>query len=234
MPLSMSRLMPDSPIEGDTRARLLEAGLRLFATRGYDSVSTRELAKMAGVNIAAIAYHFGGKQDLYHAVARQQVSETDPIAGPVVTRVATALAETQGDPAKLSGIAEMLVNGLLRAFTQSERMRLRAALILRELANPTSGFDIMFKGRIEPMHKAITELTAVALGLDPLDEKALVRGHAVTGQILFFFIGRVVLFARTGWSDFGEAEVDLVCREVTDSVVASLGLPPIDRTEETK
>lgn len=231
---AMTQLIPDTPIEGDTRERLLEAGLRLFATRGYDSVSTRELAKTAGVNIAAIAYHFGGKQDLYHAVAQQQVAETDPIAGPVTVQVQAALAETRGEPAKLSRVVEMLVTGLLRAFTLNDRMRLRAALILRELANPTSGFNILFKGRIEPMHKAITGLVAAVLGRDPQDVATMVRGHAVAGQILFFFIGRVVLFARTGWKDFGEDELDLVCREATDSVIASLGLPALDRTEDSK
>ena len=43
----------------DTRERLLSAGERLFATRGIDAVSVRDITDAAGANLAAINYHFG-------------------------------------------------------------------------------------------------------------------------------------------------------------------------------
>ncbi len=41
---------------------------KLFAEKGFDAVSTREIARMAHVNIAMIAYYFGSKEKLYEAV----------------------------------------------------------------------------------------------------------------------------------------------------------------------
>ncbi len=212
-------------IEGDTRERLLEAGLWLFALHGFDSVSTRQLARTAGVNIAAIAYHFGGKKELYHAVAEQQVKETDSIISPVAARLQAALKDAKGNREALAEIVGDLVLSLLRAFTGSDRMRLRGALIMREYALPTSAFEILFKGRIEPLHKAITALTAAALGRSPEDPATVVRAHAVVGQMIIFFIARIVLFARLGWTAYGEAEFEMIRREATESVLASLGLP---------
>ncbi len=51
-----------------TRGRLLASGLRLFALQGFARTSTRELAEDAGVNVAAISYHFGDKAGLYLAL----------------------------------------------------------------------------------------------------------------------------------------------------------------------
>lgn len=55
----------------DTRERLLLAGETIFASAGVAGARTRDLAAMAGVDQKLIAYHFGGKQGLYHAVLRQ-------------------------------------------------------------------------------------------------------------------------------------------------------------------
>ena len=48
-----------------SRDALLKAATELFSSRGYDAVSTRELAESAGVNLAAIKYHFGSKANLF-------------------------------------------------------------------------------------------------------------------------------------------------------------------------
>ncbi|MEV6971768.1 helix-turn-helix domain-containing protein [Hamadaea sp. NPDC051192] len=53
-----------------SRDRVLEAATRLFAERGYDGTSTREIGRASGLNIATVAYHVGAKADLYREVMR--------------------------------------------------------------------------------------------------------------------------------------------------------------------
>ena len=53
----------------------------MFGQAGYDAVSTRTLADAAGVNVALINYHFGGKQALY-------IGAIDHIVGIVQPRLA--------------------------------------------------------------------------------------------------------------------------------------------------
>ncbi|MCY0854096.1 TetR/AcrR family transcriptional regulator [Cupriavidus sp. D39] len=48
-----------------TRAEILGIALEQFSTRGFDAVSLREIAEMAGVNHAMIRYYFGGKESLW-------------------------------------------------------------------------------------------------------------------------------------------------------------------------
>jgi AcrR family transcriptional regulator len=47
------------------RDALLEAAKQLFIAKGYEAVSTREIAELAGVNLGAIQYHFGSKAKLF-------------------------------------------------------------------------------------------------------------------------------------------------------------------------
>ncbi|WP_026413086.1 TetR/AcrR family transcriptional regulator [Actinomadura oligospora] len=64
--------MSAQPDDGSSRReRILSAATTLFAERGYDATSTRAIADAVGLNIATVAYHVGGKPDLYRAVMRR-------------------------------------------------------------------------------------------------------------------------------------------------------------------
>lgn len=54
-----------------SRERILQAATHLFAEHGYDATSTRTIAEAVGLNIATVAYHVGGKADLYREVMRR-------------------------------------------------------------------------------------------------------------------------------------------------------------------
>jgi len=55
----------------DTRQKLLDAAENLFADNGLEAVSIRDIATEAEVNVAAVNYHFQGKDKLYQEVLRQ-------------------------------------------------------------------------------------------------------------------------------------------------------------------
>jgi AcrR family transcriptional regulator len=64
------------PSEGaDSRERIFLVAERLFADRGFDGVSVRDIAGEAGVNLAAINYHFGSKSALLLDIFRQRTKE---------------------------------------------------------------------------------------------------------------------------------------------------------------
>lgn len=55
--------------ERDTKQRIVEASVYLFGLKGFDGTSTREIAKLAKVNISSLNYHFKSKQTLIQEVA---------------------------------------------------------------------------------------------------------------------------------------------------------------------
>jgi AcrR family transcriptional regulator len=62
-PLELAREAP-----GSTKARILGAAEAVFASRGFEGASTREIAGRAGVNISSLHYHWASKEALYVAV----------------------------------------------------------------------------------------------------------------------------------------------------------------------
>lgn len=49
----------------DSREALIEAAKRVFAVKGYEGATVKDLSDAAGVNVSLVSYHFGGKEGLY-------------------------------------------------------------------------------------------------------------------------------------------------------------------------
>lgn len=58
---------------GSTKERILGAAESLFAQRGFDGASLRQLTSAAGVNLAAVNYHFGSKEKLVEQIFRRRL-----------------------------------------------------------------------------------------------------------------------------------------------------------------
>ena len=59
----------------NTKDAIVNAAGKLFAEHGFEAVSTRMIAKEAGINLRSIHYHFGSKENLYvaaYTVAKDQ------------------------------------------------------------------------------------------------------------------------------------------------------------------
>jgi AcrR family transcriptional regulator len=82
----------------NTKERILHAAEDLFAQHGFAGTSLRQVTSRADVNIAAVNYHFGSKENLVHEVFKHRMDEMSE-------KRLSALSETIArDPADLNGI----------------------------------------------------------------------------------------------------------------------------------
>lgn len=79
---------------------ILKAGLKLFATKGYDKVSVRDIGKEAGVSEAALYKHFKGKEDMALYIFHLIISD-------YTGRIKRMDAETEGAVNKLCRIVDI-------------------------------------------------------------------------------------------------------------------------------
>jgi AcrR family transcriptional regulator len=63
----------------DTRSRLRELALELFAEQGYEKTSLREIAERLGVTKAALYYYFKSKEDIVRSLVEDYVAEVDEL-----------------------------------------------------------------------------------------------------------------------------------------------------------
>ncbi len=66
-------LMAKQSDKEGTKGRILDAAQSLFAQRGFDAVSLRDITAAAGVNVAAVNYHFGSKEGLIEALLMRRM-----------------------------------------------------------------------------------------------------------------------------------------------------------------
>lgn len=122
------RIPATIPKEDDgTRERILRTAEQLFASRGFNEVSVRDLASEAEVNIASIGYHFGGKVGLLSEVYRRNC---EPMIAERLRGLEAAKMLPPSD--RLPAIIEAFIRPALQQ-VHAERgdafMRLRAVLL---------------------------------------------------------------------------------------------------------
>lgn len=93
----------------ETQTKIIEAAECEFAKTGYEGASIREITQRAGVNIAAVNYHFGGKEALFKETVLYRVR---PINRLRLDMLEAALEANAGKPLPLQQIVEIIVRPL--------------------------------------------------------------------------------------------------------------------------
>jgi TetR/AcrR family transcriptional regulator, regulator of cefoperazone and chloramphenicol sensitivity len=225
---------PGRPGGGESRARIVEAAGQLFADRGFEGASVRELAKRAGVNAAAVNYHFGGKEGLYHAVIRKLIDDTEPTFAPMIVRLRDGVTRANGDRAVLAGLAATLVSGLIRNILSSTTLHWQMPILLRESQQPSNAFAMLMRDRIDPVHDAIAELVGAATGYDPKGPEARLMTANIMGQCMSLGAARGVVFARLGWDEYTPERIALIVDTLMPRMLAMLGLAAAPRPAHGK
>ena len=94
-----------------TRARILEAAEGLFAEKGYESTSLREITAKARVNLSSVHYHFGSKEGLIEAVHQQIITTVNRERVEILDELER---ELEGEPLHAEDIVEAYFRPLIR------------------------------------------------------------------------------------------------------------------------
>ncbi len=150
----------------DTKDRILDAAESLFANKGFDATSLRMITAAAGVNLAAVNYHFQSKEALLHAVYARR-------AGPVNARRLELLSAYQSSTSQLA--VEPILDALMRPlFEVGESRECIPRLIVRWIyldSNETSRavfeaqFQTVFVRFREALQNALPHLSDKELTL---------------------------------------------------------------------
>lgn len=65
--------------ETDSKEKIIHAAKKIFATKGFDGTSTREIVAEAGVNISLISYYFKSKESLFFALFDRFLASPDAV-----------------------------------------------------------------------------------------------------------------------------------------------------------
>ncbi|MDX2118286.1 MAG: CerR family C-terminal domain-containing protein [Planctomycetota bacterium] len=163
---------------GSTREAIICAAGELFASRGFDAVTAREVAKRAGVALSAIPYHFRSMENLYREVLLR-ASEVSPQASDL------AEASRQAPPERCLQLA---IRWALKDFACVEHAWI-LPLLAREDLRPSAAFDEVIRRKFAPEWAWLCEVVGRATGQAP-DSTAVRFGASTMYLLLFSLAGR--------------------------------------------
>jgi AcrR family transcriptional regulator len=208
------------------RERILDAALDLFGERGLTGTTVRDIAARAKVNVAAISYHFRGKDELYREVAGMVIGS---IESRVRGRLGKLLERPPADAASALAALEEFAVTIVDVIVGPPEMRRVARFIIREQMQPTFAFEVLF-GVMSRLHFAATRLMALATGLAPESREAMLRVFLLLGQVLFLRIAEAAVLRRIELERYDDAFLSqvkaLVRQNVRAMVLAARGGQP--------
>lgn len=202
----------DDPTDGpDARSRLILAALRLFAEKGYEGATTRDICEAAGANVSAIRYYFGDKAGLYRAAFTEPTGDLPCHAN---------LEAHAGLP-----LPEALVRffrEFLEPLKRGEEARLMMKLRFREMIEPTGAWQAEIDGEIKPLHEALVTLLKRRLGLPRVDADVHRLAFAVIGMAVHFYVGQEVVSAIAPQVLGSAKAVDVLAERLAGYAVAMI------------
>jgi AcrR family transcriptional regulator len=190
----------------------------LFAQKGYQAVSVREITKAARCNLAAVNYHFGNKENLYLEVFRsrwafraRRVQES--------FRKSLAAQDSPSPKAIVRALAQAFLEGPL---TDEERLR-HSQLMTREMTQPTAAFEQVAEQVIQPFFKELADKLGSVLPGELGEEGGMLNVFSIFGMVLYFNFARVAVSRLTGREYDTDFKARLV-EQITEFSLNGLGV----------
>lgn len=197
----------------ETRQRLLEAAIRLFAADGYARVTVRDLAREARTNLAAVNYHFGDKFGLYMEVARAAVGimwSVEDLTGP----------EASDSPEhKLRHYIRTHVSKLTEFPGGASWVH---RLMQHEMAEPTPAAQFIVEHAIRPRMRHLAGVVAEITGWPAGDERVLWGTMMVHTQCLAFLPSSFRTMALSDWMQPPATSIDVMVDHIVAFSMAGL------------
>jgi TetR/AcrR family transcriptional regulator, regulator of cefoperazone and chloramphenicol sensitivity len=197
----------------NTRERLLLAALKSFGHNDFDAVSTREIVEIAGANISAISYHFGGKRGLYLATAEYMAERMQAKMKPLMESIRSQLVYSDKDGCQ--ELLKQLIHGFVHNLLMGEVSEDAAGLIFREQNHPTDAFDFLYDKFMLPMQTIYSMLVARITGADPDAKETMLITHSLLGQIVIYRMGRETILRRLGIKRFSADDVNQIAELIS-------------------
>ena len=130
-------------VSDKTRIRIIRASEKIFAQGGYRAMTLREVTHEAGVNLAAVNYHFGSKSNLMHEMIRERF---EPINQERLQQLEQAIEKYGHVPIPLEEVFNALFRPLLAGVSSTPVADTILIKILSRALTETTDF-------VRKMHK---------------------------------------------------------------------------------
>jgi AcrR family transcriptional regulator len=215
---------PQDAASADTKTRILDAAEAQFMEHGFEATSLRSLTAAAGVNLAAVNYHFGSKEELFQAVLTRRLDPMNQERIELLERMERESGERAPGVEKI--LFAMLIPALRLARDEQRGGKNFLRLLGRAYADPAPFIrhflSAQYAGMIarykEAFHVALPQLTRQELTW---------RLHFVMGALSYTLAGTDALKLFAQVAAFEKYDDELLLQRLAPFLVAGLKAPPL-------
>jgi AcrR family transcriptional regulator len=173
--------------EKATREQLLEAASEVFARRGFDRATGKEICKKARANGAAINYHFGGMDGLYVAVIRDAHNRLA-----TVEELSAAVEGAHDPKEKLRAVMNLFAQAITGPLKSSRFFR----VLGREILHPSPALKKLDETLRLPKARIVKKIVADVLGVRESHPAVAHASISVMAPCLMMLIAEPVSIKR--------------------------------------
>lgn len=186
----------------ETRARIIRTALALFGERGFDGVSTRDIATQAGVPAPSLQYYFENKEGLYAACIEDIQTSAMKAMSPGLEVLDELLGAKAGSNAVIEAYCSIL-DGFADYLFGSPDAVSRALFITRRImpTKSTIARPDGAKGAGSRLHEGCARAIAYLSGGTIAEDESRMMAVSINGQLLTFHFARGYLKFLLGYDE---------------------------------
>ncbi|SRR5258708_2881617 len=206
----------------ETRTRILDAAEGLFMLHGFEGTSMRLLTSSAGVNLAAVNYHFGSKDALIEALFRRRL---DPMNAARIAELERLEKEAKGRPLAAEAIIRAFVGQSLRMIEDDKGGgRNFSRLLGRTYTEPTKPIRMLIGQLYAPAMERYKAAFEAALPQMPREELVW-RMHFMFGTLAYTLAATDTVQLIAGCKPEDRHDARLLEDRLTAFLAAGLNAP---------
>ena len=163
--------------------KIINAAIVLFANKGYESTTTREICKYAEVNLSLISYYFKNKEGLYLSIIESIVNYGLTFLKDDIEKANDILSMSYQEKTKL--LLSLLEKYTTFLYSESVPNNF-VILMLKEQTLSKSQFGDLYSKKIQLFYQALRKILASILGRKEDDKAVIFEVSSMVGEILSF------------------------------------------------
>jgi AcrR family transcriptional regulator len=195
-----------------TRERIIDAAGQLFAERGFEATTVRDICQSAGANVAAVNYYFRDKERLYvEAVVQAHRWRLDQAQLP-------AWNENTPPRETLADFIETFFKRVLGGPDDTWRTK----LVMREIMQPSSACAEIAQSNIRPQFEILQGILRELLPAETSEEELHLTAFSIVGQCLFYHVAGPIISNLIDEREYSTWGVSKLAEHVTKFTLASI------------
>jgi AcrR family transcriptional regulator len=197
-------------MERSVQDRLIEAAEELFCRRGFNETSVRDIAALAGCNVASVNYYFGGKDNLYLEIWHRRLAFMRQTRLASIEKVMSASGQPQLEDL-LRSYATSFIEPLIDGSSPCRFIN----LMTREMIDPHLPRDLYLTEMVSPVLNALSDaLLKICPWLDRSKISMIV--FSIVGQLLMHTVCVKEMFEGSNHPDLSKIDVDSIVNHVVE------------------